>query len=598
MSTTTGWSGAPRTVLEVLERNVRELGDRPAMRFRDGDGNWQAITWAEYGRGVDQVARGLIELGLEPGGGVAILASNRPEWFLASIGAIAAGGVPAGIYTTSTEEQCAYVARHCEAAVAVVENEERLAPFIEHRDQLPALKAIVLLDGAAGAPGVLGWSELLERGAAADGGEARRRRAALAPGDRCTLIYTSGTTGRPKGVMLSHHNLTWTAETVCREFGLHGAGAVLSYLPLCHVAEQVIGLHGPMEAGACTWFARSLETVGRDLLDVRPQVFVAVPRVWEKIQQRIAAAAAASPAPRRWLLAWARRQGRAGAYADQRGERRPTLYPLAERLVFARAKERLGLDQALLCVTSAAPIGHETLEFFLGLGIPLLEVYGMSECTGPGTFSLPDRYRTGRAGFAVPGTELRIADDGEILMRGPHVFLGYFNDSEATSETLDAEGWLHSGDVGELDDEGFLKVTDRKKELIITSGGKNVAPQPIESRLRAIPGVATAAVVGDRRNYLAALLTLDPESLPAAAAAAGSPATDIAAAGRCPQFRAFLEERVDAVNATLARFETIKRFAVLDAVFSVEGGELTPTLKLKRRVVAEKYAAQIDALYS
>jgi long-subunit acyl-CoA synthetase (AMP-forming) len=364
------------------------------------------------------------------------------------------------------------------------------------------------------------------------------------------------------------------------------------------VAEQVLSLHASMAAGAEVAFAESLEALPLNLREVRPSFFFGVPRVWEKMQAAMQAAGAQSSPLRRKLAAWARRQGLAGGYAGQRGRRPPLLYGLARRLVFSKVREKLGLDRARLCAVSAAPIGVPTLEFFLSLGVPVLEVYGMSECTGPATSSLPGAYHTGRAGRALPGTELRLAPDGEILMRGPHVCLGYFKDPQATRETIDAEGWLHSGDVGEIDAEGYLRVTDRKKELLITSGGKNVAPQPIETRLRAIPGVGHAVALGDRRNYITALLTLDSVRLPDVAARAGSSARDLGAAACCPHLRAFLEAEVEAVNRSLARYETVRRFEVLAQEFTIDGGELTATLKLRRRVVYQKYADAIERLYS
>ena len=338
--------------------------------------------------------------------------------------------------------------------------------------------------------------------------------------------------------------------------------------------------------------------MAENLREVRPHIFFGVPRVWEKIQAAVEAAGAGNPPLRRRLVAWARRQGLAAGYARQQGRPAPWLAPLADRLVFRKVRARLGLDRARFCITSAAPIARDTLEFFLSLGIPIYEVYGMSEVTGPATFSYPDRYRTGKAGVAIPGTELRIADDGEILMRGPHVFLGYLGDPAATAETLDPEGWVHSGDIGTLDAEGFLAVTDRKKEILITSGGKNVAPQPIEALLKAIPVVAQAVVVGDRRNYVAALLALDPARVLAAAELAGSPARDSASAARCPRFHAWLERQVEEVNTRLARYEMIRRFAILPEQLTLEAGELTPTLKLKRRIIHERHAQAIDSLYA
>jgi len=584
-------------VLDVLERTARAHGARPAMRAKR-DGAWQATTWTEYRDQVVATAAGFVGLGLEPRAGVVVLGYNRPEWFLAAIGAIAAGGVPAGIYTTSTAEQCRYIAHHSEAAVAVVENPTYLEIFRQIRGDLPHLRAVVLMDGESREPDVYAWAQLLERGGESATQEVRRRIAAQRPEDVATLIYTSGTTGPPKAVMITHRNMVWTAELLARTFDIGAADDVVSYLPLSHIAEQIVSLHGAMSRGACSWFAESLEKLPENLREVRPTFFFGVPRVWEKIQAGIQAAGAQAPPLRRRIAAWARRVGLEGGYAEQQGRRKPLLWGLARRLVFEKVRRRLGLDRARICSTSAAPISVVTLEFFLSLGLPVYEVYGMSECTGPTTFSLPDRYRTGKAGFAMPGTELRTAEDGEILIRGPHVFPGYYKDAAATRETVDADGWLHSGDIGTLDAEGFLQVTDRKKELIITSGGKNIAPQVLETKLKQIPGVAHAAVVGDRRNYVTALLTLDPLRLPAVAAAAGSPAKSLPEAAACPRLRAQLEREVEKVNQTLARYESIRRFAVLPVEFAIEGGELTPTMKLKRRVVYQKYAREIEQLYT
>ncbi len=585
------------TVPQVLERTARAHPERPALRVKRG-GTWQTTTWSEYQAQVRLAARGLIALGLAPGQGVAIMGYNRPEWFVADIAAIAAGALPAGIYTTNTAEQCRYIADHAEAAVAVVENRDYLARFREIRGRLPRLKAIVVMEpGAAGGDGVLAWPELLARGAEVPEAELDRRIAALRPDDVCTLIYTSGTTGEPKGVMLSHANVTFIGGATRSILDLGPDDRMLSYLPLSHIAEQVVSLHAPLACGACTSFAESIEKLADNLREVRPTLFLGVPRVWEKMQAAMLAAGAQASPLRRRIAAWAKRVGLEAGYAEQQGRPRPWSHFLADRLVFSKVRERLGLDQARLCVVSAAPIAVETLRYFLSLGIPILEVYGMSEVTGPGTMSLPDAYRTGRAGRAVTGTEIRLAEDGEILMRGPHVFKGYYKNEAATRETLDAEGWVHSGDIGDLDAEGYVRVTDRKKELIITAGGKNVAPQLLEGKLRQLPAVSQAVAIGDQRPCIVALLTLDPARVAAAAQAAGSPARSVAEAAACPTFRAHLGALVEKVNAELARYESIRNFAFLPQELSVEGGELTPTLKLKRRVIHTKYAAQIDALY-
>jgi len=585
--------------MDVLDRAARQWPDDAAMRAKRGS-DWRTITWREYRSQARLAARGFMALGLEPGGCVTIIGFNCPEWFLADIGAIYAGGIPAGIYTTSSAEQCGWIASHCEARIAVVENADQLRKFLSVRDRLPALRAIVVMHGDPGLPtdaSVHSWPRLLELGAGVSDDALDARAAPQQPDDVCTLIYTSGTTGEPKGVMLSHDNLTFTAAAA-RDLGLHPGDLVISYLPLSHIAEQIVSLHAPITFGMTTAFAESMETLGQNLREVRPTHFVAVPRVWEKIQERMEMVGAASPAWRRRLVRWARGIGLAGGYADQRGERRPTLYPVANALVFRTVRRRLGLERARLLVTSAAPISRATLEFFLSLGLPISEVYGMSECSGPATRADPVAYRTGKTGVPLPATELRIAADGEICIRGRHVFKGYFKNPAATAETIDADGWLHSGDIGTIDHEGFLQVTDRKKELIITAGGENVAPQLVEGVIKGIPVVSQAFVVGDRQRYLAALLTLDPQKVSLAARECGSPAKDVESAMCCEAFHAYLQQEIDRVNQRLARVQAVKRFALIPDEFTIDGGELTPTLKLRRKAIAEKYRDVIERLYA
>ena len=583
-------------VTDVLDRTAGAYSDRPALRVKR-NGDWQATTWREYRDRVRLAARGFMALGLERRECITILGYNCPEWFIADLGAIAAGGIPAGIYTTNTPEQCRYIAAHCDARIAVVENAEQLAKFRAVRHELPALRAIVQMQGEPDGDDALAWRQLLEMGARVPEAELGDRLAEQHPEDVCTLIYTSGTTGAPKAVMLTHDNITWTVDSSRGLVGIGPDDDALSYLPLSHIAEQITGLHGPMAAGTCTWFAESIEKLGDSLREVRPHYFVAPPRVWEKIQEKMEAAGAKNPPIKKRIVRRARRVGLAAGYASQRGSARPFLYSLADRLVFSKVRRQLGLDRARILITSTAPISRATLEFFLSLGLPICEVYGMSECTGPATVSLPSRYRTGKAGFALTGTEMRIADDGEICMRGRHVFKGYYKDPVGTAEALDEDGWLHSGDIGEFDVEGFLQITDRKTEIIITAGGENIAPQIIEGYLTSINVVSQAVVIGDRRRYLSVLLTLDPEKIPTVASVTGSPARDPASAAECEKFAAYLQHEIDAVNQRLARVQTVKRFAVIPGELTIEGGELTPTMKVRRNVVLEKYADLIEELY-
>lgn len=589
-------------VHEVLANTVAKHGDRPALCVKR-NGSWQTITWSSYSRDARRAARALIKLQVEPGKGVSLIGQNSPEWLVADVGAILAGAMPAGIYTTNSAEQVRYITGHCEARVSFADTAFQVAKFVTEKDRLPQLEVVVQMtgkpeaDAGRGKVRVLGWDEFLALGDGVTEAELDERIKAQKPDDVCTLIYTSGTTGEPKAVMITHTNVVWTSSALLATLKLDHNDVSISYLPLSHVAEQVLTVHGPMAIGSVVYFAESIEKLGENLVEVRPTLFMGVPRVWEKIQAKMMAAGASAPPVRKKLVAWARKTGLAGGYAEQRGQNKPFLFPVAQKLVFDKVRQRLGLDRARLCVTSAAPISRTTLEFFLALGIPLLEVYGMSECTGPGTYSPPGQYRTGKCGICVPGAELKLAEDGEICMRGKHVFKGYLKDEEATRNALDADGWLHSGDIGTIDREGFLQITDRKKDLLITAGGENIAPQVLEGHLKAIPVIAQAVVIGDRRKYLAALLTLDPERLQAEAELAGSPARTVEDAAKCSVFRKHLDTQIGGVNEKLARVQTIKQFAIIPNEFTIEGGELTPTMKVKRKIVNEKYKGEIEALY-
>lgn len=585
------------TVMQVFEKTADKFGDKTALRVKRG-GTWKETSWRSYRDEVRLAAKAFIKLGLEPGRGVSIVGANCPQWHIADLAAIYAGGRPAGVYTTNSAEQCKYVASHSETEIAIVENEVQLAKFLEIRDELPNFKAIVLMYGDSSEDNVYAWPEFLKLGEEVDNAELDTRIDAQDPDEVCTYIYTSGTTGEPKAVMISHDNITWTAAAALESLGAVDDDHMLSYLPLSHIAEQIVSLHGPMVAGATVSFAESMEKLGDNLREIRPTIFLGVPRVWEKIQAKIQAAAAANPSGlQKKIGAWARKVGLKGGYADQTGEALPLFYGLAEKLVYTKVRERLGLDRCRIAVTSAAPISQDTLEFFLSLGVPIMEVYGMSECTGPTTTSLPTAYKTTFVGRKLSGTELKIADDGEICMRGRHVFKGYFKNEAATTEALDDDGWLHSGDIGEIDSRGFLKITDRKKDLLITAGGENIAPQLIEGKLKSIPWVSQAVVVGDRQKHLSALLTLDETKLNDAIAQAGSDAKTMKEAADDKKVAAWLLTEVNKINEDLARVQTIKKIQVLPVDLSIDGGELTPTMKVRRKVVNKKYQSFIDGFY-
>jgi len=584
----------------IPHRLLAQASQRPAAIAcqHKVEGRWQPTTWQELVDQVRTAARALIALGVPRGGKVSILGFNRPEWVIFDHAAMMVGGAPAGIYTTCSADEIQYIIHHSESRVVLVENAAQLAKVKLVRDRLPLLATIVLMRGAE-APsdaGVLTWEDFLARGAQSSDAAVDERLDAIEPSDLATLIYTSGTTGPPKGVMLSHANLSWTARTLTELGGGTAEDVGLSYLPLSHIAEQMATIHIPASTGATIYYVESLEKIADGLKECRPTAFFGVPRIWEKFHAALAAKLGETTGVKRRLVDWARRVCAEVNARSDRGEPLPRSLELqrglADRLVIGKIKTALGFDRARRLVSGAAPIAPDVLEFFASLDMPIREIYGQSEDSGPTSYNLPGQTKVGSVGAPLPGLQVKIADDGEILVRGPNVFLGYFKDPEATAEAL-VDGWLCSGDLGALDADGFLTITGRKKEIIITAGGKNIAPKNIEAALKQLPVVGEAVVIGDRRKYLTALITLDE-----AAAKLLAPKAEGAALAAAPAVRAAIQEQIDRVNEALARVEQIKRFAVLPRPFGIDTGELTPTLKIKRKVIAEKYAAEIDAMYA
>ncbi|MEK7485005.1 MAG: AMP-binding protein [Planctomycetota bacterium] len=576
-----------------MEQTAKKWGSKNALNIKK-EGKWVGMTWQEYRDQVRLYARAFMALGLEPKGAIAIIGNNCPQWFIADIAAIYAGAIAAGIYTTSSPEQCQYIAEHCDASLVIVENESQLEKFRKVRSQLPKLKAIILMNGKA--TDAHAWEDLPQLAQKISEDQLERRMSAQNPDDTCTLIYTSGTTGNPKAVMISHDNLTWTAGSVVDTIHADEKEHLISYLPLSHVAEQVVSLHSPIIMGSSVWFAESIESLGDTLREVRPTIFLGVPRVWEKIQAKMVAAGVQNPPLKKKIAAWARRKGLAGGYAEQNGKSKPLCYGLANKLVFSKVREKLGLDRCRLQITSAAPISKDTLEFFLSLSVPIYEVYGMSESTGPATLSLPNAYHTGKVGKVLPGAEIKIASDGEICMRGRHIFKGYLKNNEATKETMDSEGWLHSGDIGTIDADGYVQITDRKKDLIITAGGENIAPQVLEGMLKAIPIIGQVVIIGEKRRFITALITLNMEKFPSEVSVAGSPAKTLEEAQKCEKLYAHIMKQIEKLNESLAKVQSIRKIAILPE-FTIEGGELTPTMKIKRKVVNQKFQKEIEQLY-
>ncbi|WP_106090845.1 AMP-dependent synthetase/ligase [Enhygromyxa salina] len=586
---------AADTIISRLFEQARKRPTAPAYYQRQA-GGWQPTNFRDYVGEVKQAARALIALGFGPGHNVGVLGFNRPEWSTMVLAGQAAGGAAAGIYTTSSAAEVRYVVDHAQAQIVLVEDETQWAKLLAERAGLPTLRHVVLMKGAKPIEDelVLSWEQFLAKGDAISDREVDDRVAALQPEQLATLIYTSGTTGPPKGVMLSHHNIAWTAKVAVDLIAANNHDTALSYLPLAHIAEQTFTIYVPASTGSAIYYAESLEKVADNLKEVQPTVFFGVPRIWEKFHAGISAKLAQATGIKAKLVAWAMAQGEKAAQLRANG-RQPTGlgYAIANKLIFSKLKPAVGLGGARVCVSGAAPIGREVLEFFAKLDIIVLEVYGQSEDSGPTSFNQPQRFRLGSVGPAVPGVDVKIADDGEILVRGPNVFLGYYEDEAATNETL-IDGWLHSGDLGELRD-GFLYITGRKKEIIITAGGKNIAPKNLEAALKHHPLINEAVVIGDRRKYLSALLTLDPDQASAWAKQRGVAVEDLPTSD---ELRAELQAHVDELNQEFARVEQIKKFTVLPRNLTQEQGELTPTLKVRRKQVHEHFAAEIEAMYA
>ncbi|MFT7474175.1 MAG: long-chain acyl-CoA synthetase [Verrucomicrobiales bacterium] len=590
---------AETTILHHLERHARTQGSATALRDKL-TGTWRTTSWSEYNDLTRQVARAMIGAGIGEGDVVTILGANRPEWVISALGAMRSGGVSAGVYTTCSAEEIGYIVQHSESPLLIVETLEQLGRVLEVWDKIPSLKNVVLMRdaGTHEDPRVHGWDDFLASGDSVDEAEVDARLAALRRDQVADFIYTSGTTGPPKAVMLTHENLEWTGSQLADAVKLTDQEVALSYLPLSHIAEQTASMLMALVRGYQVHFCDDGLQLAGYLKETRPTIFFGVPRVWERFEAGIKAQLGQATGMKAKIADWARSVS-SRHIAEQNAGRTPNAllaaqYNAADKVVLSKIHAALGFDRCRVIVSGAAPIPAATLEFFASVGIPVLELYGQSEDTGPTTTNLPGKNRFGTVGQALDGVEVKIAEDGEILVRGKNVFAGYYKNDEATAETL-IDGWLHSGDLGKLDDDGYLSIIGRKKDIIITSGGKNIAPQNIEEALAGIDIVGTPVVVGDKQRFLVALLTLQPE---AAGRFAEEHGIDPSAMHDDPVVRAHLEEAIaKQVNPLMARVEHIRNFVVLPNEFSTDGGELTPTFKVKRNVVNEMYADQIAATY-
>ena len=601
--TATERSTHARTLGEMFRRSARRTADTaagwpgadaPALRWKE-DGRWVELSHRELGERAERIARGLIALGIEHGDRVAILANTRPEWTIADAGVMCAGAATAPIYHTNSPEECEYVLRHSGSRLVFCEDPDQLAKVAQVRDRCPELAHAVLLTGTA--PGALTLEELCAAGAGVDPGAVDERVAEVDPGDLATLVYTSGTTGPPKACMLSHASWMTTASLYEQVLDLEEPPVVtFMFLPLAHSLARIVQMLTIDVGGTLAYWQRDPQRLLEDIREVNPTHLTCVPRVFEKIFTAASAGVAEQRPHKRAIFRWAMTTGRAFRSRDEAdvGWLLRRRWQLADRLVLAKVRALFG-DRLRLAMSGAAPIAADVLEFFDAAGITVLEGWGLSETTAAGAINTVQARRIGTVGKPLPEVELRIAGDGEILMRGPHVFDGYLHDEAATDAAF-TEGWFRTGDIGVIED-GFLRITGRKKDIIITSSGKNVTPSNIETALKESRWIAEAVVFGDKRPYLVALITLDPDEAPALAAKLGV-APDRAAMATDEAVRAAIGAVVEEANARFARIEQIKRFAILPHDLTQAGGELTPTLKVKRRVVYQRYADVFDGLYA
>lgn len=595
---------APTTLPGLLFEMAGRRGDVVALRHKHL-GIWSSVSWAGYAEVVRKVAAALVAFGLKPGENVAVLGDNRPEWLYCHLGIMAAGGATCGVYPTSAPEQVHYLLQHSGARLIFLENEEQLEKVLSIQEGT-GVERLVVWDskGLWGFrdPRVLFFSEFLERGALQlqeGAAQVEERLAAVQPADTAMIIYTSGTTGPPKGAMLSHHNCLFMAEKLGIATGAQEDDELISYLPLAHVFENLGSVMQHLRAGYRINFVESMETLFPNLREVSPTYFASVPRIWEKLASTIELKMKDSTLFKRALYRLAVSVGRRWARAKRAGE-----VPLGLRAarfltywtVFEPLKRRIGFDRARLAVSGAAPASPELFDYFQAMGIPLLEGYGMTESSGVITFNPPESARVGTVGKPIEGIEVKLDEGGEICTRGPHVFKGYYKDPGQTARTIDSEGFLHTGDVGVWED-GYLKIVDRMKDILITAGGKNIAPAWIENKLKFSSYIQDAVVIGDRRKYLVALILIDEENVTRFAQEQRLPFSNFAELTKAEEVRKLIAQEVDKVNRTLSQVEAVKKFALLPRRFYEEEGDVTPTKKVKRKNLEKRYAELVESLY-
>jgi long-chain acyl-CoA synthetase len=594
------------TAPSIFRETVRKHGDRVAMRKKEY-GLWHDISWNDYYRMAMHVGSALISMGLEKGDCVSIIGDNCPEWVVIDLAAQCAGGVAVGVYATNAWPQVEYVIQNSESKFFFVENEEQLDKWLNFRDRVPRLKKVIVWDLKGlrhfQDPAVMTYEELLEVGKQAyeqDPQKIERRMDEVKPEDTSMLIYTSGTTGPPKGAMLSHKNLTWMGRAITTDNPMNDHDEVMSFLPLCHVFEQLFSVLGHITHGFTVNFIESLDTVTDNMIEISPTVGYAVPRIWEKYYSAIYIKMSDATWFKRIVFYLGLKIGQRRATLKMNFKPVPSyleaIYQLAYFAVFRKLKERLGFDRMRIAYSGAAPISPDVLHFFQSIGVNLVEGYGQTEGTGVTCVSRVGRVKFGTVGPPLTGTEVKIAEDGEILVRSPSVFKGYFKNPEATAETV-KDGWLYSGDVGEIDEDGYLRITDRKKDIIVTAGGKNITPQFIENKLKFSPYINDAVVIGDRRKFLSCLIMIDEDNVVKYAQDNKVQFSTYKDLTQAPEILKLIQCEVDKVNETLSRVEQVKKFTILPKKLYEEDGEVTPTMKVKRKYVNEAFKDLIEGMY-
>jgi long-chain acyl-CoA synthetase len=596
------------TVPQMFWNAVKARGPKTWLREKKL-GIWRAATWSEAGTAVREVALGLVALGFAPGDCAAVLANTVPEWVFCDLGVQTAGGVCNGIYPTDSAEQVSYLCSDSRTRLIFVEDEEQLDKVLAVRAQLPLLQWTVVFD-TEGLHGlndnsVISLQKLRALGRAHDQAhpsELDQRLASRRPQDLAILIYTSGTTGRPKGAMHSHAGLIYSIRHGHQDLPQNEADERMCFLPLCHVAERLLGAYGSIYSGAVLNFVESPDTVPENVREIAPTILFAVPRVWEKFYSGVVIGVKEASRVQQWAYAWSIGVGTQIAdlfLAGQPiGRGLKARFAVARWLALNNVRKLIGIHRARFLLTGAAPISPELIRWYLALGVPMVEGWAQTESCALGTIMKPDALRPGTIGRPATGVEVKVdANTQELLVRGPNVFMGYLNQPELTAQTVDANGWLHTGDVGSVDAQGFFRITDRMKDIIITAGGKNVTPSEWENELKFSPYVTDAVVIGDKRAYLTALVMVDQDNVEKFAQDHDIPFSNYTSLTRAPEVRTLIQGEIDKVNTKFARVEQIKKFFLLESQLTAEDEELTPTMKLKRKLVQQKYASQIEAMY-